>query len=210
MQNQLGENISIFRKEKGLSQEKVAEYMSVSRQAVTKWENNISRPSSDNLIKLAELFDVSVDALLGNNESDNAKIFTNITMSKAPWAFVFFSMICVITYIVASSLLNIFSFGTVICMFVVCFPMQLFMHINLSNAVNRDSFTGIAGFDERIEYNYIEVKKMLVQIDLHIGIQSSVCVFLLCAINCADLNIGWMNGLLIMVYSLNCCGQAFL
>lgn len=82
MQNQLGENIAIFRKEKGLSQEKVAEYMSVSRQAVTKWENNISRPSSDNLIKLAELFDVSVDALLGNNESDNAKIFTNITMSK--------------------------------------------------------------------------------------------------------------------------------
>ena len=51
MQNQLGENIAIFRKEKGLSQEKVAEYMSVSRQAVTKWENNISRPSSDNLIK---------------------------------------------------------------------------------------------------------------------------------------------------------------
>ena len=106
MQNQLGENIAIFRKEKGLSQEKVAEYMSVSRQAVTKWENNISRPSSDNLIKLAELFDVSVDALLGNNESDNAKIFTNITMSKAPWVFVFFSVICVITYIVASSLLK--------------------------------------------------------------------------------------------------------
>ena len=79
MQNQLGENIAIFRKEKGLSQEKVAEYMAVSRQAVTKWESNISRPSSDNLIKLAELFGVSVDVLLGNNELDNAKISTNIT-----------------------------------------------------------------------------------------------------------------------------------
>lgn len=129
MQNQLGENIAIFRKEKGLSQEKVAEYMSVSRQAVTKWENNISRPSSDNLIKLAELFDVSVDALLGNNESDNAKIFTNITMSKAPWVFVFFSVICVITYIVASSLLNIFSFGTVICMFVVFSDTVVYAHL---------------------------------------------------------------------------------
>ena len=155
MQNQLGENIAIFRKEKGLSQEKVAEYMAVSRQAVTKWESNISRPSSDNLIKLAELFGVSVDVLLGNNEIENAKISTNITMSKAPWAFVVFSMLCVVIYIAASSLLNIFSFGTVICMFVVCFPIQLFMHIYLSNAVNNDSFTGIAGFDERIEYNYI-------------------------------------------------------
>ena len=74
MQNQLGENIAIFRKEKGLSQEKVAEYMAVSRQAVTKWESNISKPSSDNLIKLAELFDVKVDVLLGNNEFDNMEV----------------------------------------------------------------------------------------------------------------------------------------
>lgn len=203
MQNQLGENIAIFRKEKGLSQEKVAEYMAVSRQAVTKWESNISRPSSDNLIKLAKLFDVSVDTLLGNKESDNAQISTNTVMSKAPAIFIVFSMVCVIAYIVASSMLSIFNFGTIICMFVVCFPIQLFIHIYLSNAVNRDSFTGIAGFDERIEYNYIEVKKMLVEIDLQIGMLSSVCVFLLCAINCADLNISWMNGLLIMLYSLN-------
>ena len=203
MQNQLGENIAIFRKEKGLSQEKVAEYMAVSRQAVTKWESNISRPSSDNLIKLAELFDVSVDTLLGNKESDNAQISTNTVMSKAPAIFIVFSMVCVIAYIVASSMLSIFNFGTIICMFVVCFPIQLFIHTYLSNAVKRDSFTGIAGFDERIEYNYIEVKKMLVEIDLQIGMLSSACVFLLCAINCADLNISWMNGLLIMLYSLN-------
>ena len=37
-ENQLGENISKFRKAKGLSQEKVAEVLEVSRQAVTKWE----------------------------------------------------------------------------------------------------------------------------------------------------------------------------
>lgn len=202
-QNQLGENIATFRKEKGLSQEKVAEYMAVSRQAVTKWESNISKPSSDNLIKLAELFNVSIDVLLGNEESDNMRIPTNITTSKAPWAFVGFSVACVIAYIVVSSLLNIFSFGTLICMFVIGFPMQLFLHIYLSNAVNKESFVWLAGFDEKIEYNYVEVKKMLVQIDLHIGMLSSVCVFLLCAINCADLNISWMNGLLIMVYVLN-------
>lgn len=202
-QNQLGENITIFRKEKGLSQEKVAEYMAVSRQAVTKWESNISKPSSDNLIKLAELFDVSIDVLLGNNESNNMSIPSNITTSKVPWTFVGFSVACIIAYIVVSSLLNIFSFGTLICMFVICFPMQLFLHIYLSNAVDKDSFTGIAGFDEKIKYNYVEVKKMLVQIDLHIGMLSFVCVFLLCAINCTDLNISWMNGLLIMVYVLN-------
>ena len=53
-QPNIGDNISRYRKEIGLSQEKIAEYMEVSRQAVTKWENNMSKPSTDNLIRLAE------------------------------------------------------------------------------------------------------------------------------------------------------------
>ena len=202
-QNQLGENITRFRKEKGLSQEKVAEYMGVSRQAVTKWESNSSKPSSDNLIKLAELFDVKVDVLLGDNEFDNMKVSSNITPSKVPWGFIGVSVACVITYIVIGSLLNLFSFGTLICMFIICFPIQLFLHIYFSNAVSKNSFTGIAGFDEKIEYNYEEVKKLLVQMDLHIGMSSSVYVFLMCALGCSQLNISWINALLLTMYILN-------
>lgn len=44
-ENQLGENIARYRKERGLSQKKMAEYMGVSRQAVTKWERNLSKPA---------------------------------------------------------------------------------------------------------------------------------------------------------------------
>lgn len=202
-QNQLGENITRFRKEKGLSQEKVAEYMGVSRQAVTKWESNSSKPSSDNLIKLAELFDVKVDVLLGNNEFDNVNLSSNTTTSKVPWVFIGVSVACVIAYIVVGSLLNIFSFGTLICMFIICFPIQMFLHIYFSNAVNNDSFTGIAGFDEKIEYNYDEVKKLLLQMDLHIGMSSSVYVFLMCVLGCRQLNISWINALLLTMYILN-------
>ena len=68
MQNQLGENISIFRKEKGLSQEKVAEYMSVSRQAVTKWENNISCPDITLLPQIAKLYGTTIDEILSPDE----------------------------------------------------------------------------------------------------------------------------------------------
>lgn len=202
-QNQLGENIARYRKEKGLSQEKVSEYMEVSRQAVTKWESSISKPSSDNLIKLAKLFGVSVDVLLGNDDNENISDNTKVTTSKAPWFLIGFSIVCFMSYIIISSALDIFSFETLICMFVICFPMQMFLHIYFYNAINNDSFTGMAGFDEKIEYNYIEVKKMLVQIDLHIGMLSTVCVFLLCTINCADFNIGWINSLLLVVYVLN-------
>ena len=70
-QQNIGDNISRYRKEIGLSQEKIAEYMEVSRQAVTKWENNMSKPSTDNLIHLAEILNVSVEDLLGNKRKEN-------------------------------------------------------------------------------------------------------------------------------------------
>ena len=38
-------------------------------------------------------------------------------------------------------------------MFVICIPIQLFLHMYLSNAVKNKSFNGIAGFDDRTEYN---------------------------------------------------------
>lgn len=64
----LGERIKICRQKIGISQEKVAELVGVSRQAVTKWEANQSAPNTENLFKLAEIFGVSVDILL---ESEN-------------------------------------------------------------------------------------------------------------------------------------------
>lgn len=60
----LGNHIKENRKRCGLSQEKLAELVGVSRQAVTKWETDQSAPSTDNLIRLAEVFDISLDRLL--------------------------------------------------------------------------------------------------------------------------------------------------
>lgn len=60
----LGERIKACRQQAGMSQEKVAELVGISRQAVTKWETNQSAPSTDNLFKLAEIFGTTVDLLL--------------------------------------------------------------------------------------------------------------------------------------------------
>ena len=57
----LGERIKEQRKNCGLSQEKVAELVGVSRQAVTKWEAEQSAPSTENLFRLAEIFGTTVD-----------------------------------------------------------------------------------------------------------------------------------------------------
>lgn len=63
-----------LRKEKGLSQEKLAEIVGVSRQAISKWELGQSYPEMDKLIILSDIFGVSIDSLIKDNElSTNIK-----------------------------------------------------------------------------------------------------------------------------------------
>lgn len=57
----IGQRISELRKDRGYSQEYVAEKLDVSRQAVSKWECDASAPDTYNLIALSELFGVSVE-----------------------------------------------------------------------------------------------------------------------------------------------------
>ena len=60
----LGETIKDHRTRCGMTQEFVAEQLGVSRQAVSKWENGTSDPSTANLLALAKLFGVSAAELL--------------------------------------------------------------------------------------------------------------------------------------------------
>ena len=59
----LGERIASLRKDAGYSQEYIAEQLDVSRQAVSKWEKDLSSPDTENLIKLAEILNTSVQFL---------------------------------------------------------------------------------------------------------------------------------------------------
>ena len=62
----LGENIKILRKQKGFSQETLAQQLNVVRQTVSKWEKGISVPDAEMLNSLSELFEVPVSTLLGS------------------------------------------------------------------------------------------------------------------------------------------------
>lgn len=60
-----GEKIQYYRKKLGLSQEELGQKLLVSRQTVSLWENGQTAPTIDNLVRLKEIFGVSVDELLG-------------------------------------------------------------------------------------------------------------------------------------------------
>src|SRR5699024_9248267 len=67
----LKENIKSLRKSKRFSQEELAIKLNVVRQTISKWEQGLSVPDAEMLIKLAEVFDTTVSTLLGKNISDS-------------------------------------------------------------------------------------------------------------------------------------------
>lgn len=64
MENTLGARIAQYRRRANMTQEQLAEYMEVSPQAVSKWENDLTCPDITALPRLAGLFQISVDTLL--------------------------------------------------------------------------------------------------------------------------------------------------
>ncbi|MBO8463159.1 MAG: helix-turn-helix transcriptional regulator, partial [Firmicutes bacterium] len=78
----------LLRKQRGWSQEELAEHLGISRQSISKWESGISIPDIDRIIKMSDLFGVSTDYLLKeqiefeeNKREDQTN--ENIKISKA-------------------------------------------------------------------------------------------------------------------------------
>ena len=60
-----GQNIRLFRKQKGMNQHELGAAMDVSAVSVSKWEREQTQPDIETLQKLADLFDTSIDELCG-------------------------------------------------------------------------------------------------------------------------------------------------
>ena len=77
----LSENIRILRCARGMSQVQLAKALGVSKQCVSNWENDNVLPSIEMLIKLADLFGVTTDYLLGR-ESNTYLDASGLTLSQ--------------------------------------------------------------------------------------------------------------------------------
>ena len=71
----IGEMISSLRKEKGMTQNDLAEKMNVTDKAVSKWERNLSCPDVNSIPKLAEILGTTVEELLNaQSKKENGKV----------------------------------------------------------------------------------------------------------------------------------------
>lgn len=69
----IGENIYNYRTEKSMSQTDLANALDVSRQSVSKWENNSAVPDLERIIKMSELFEISLDELVFGKKTETKK-----------------------------------------------------------------------------------------------------------------------------------------
>lgn len=76
------DKITYLRKQKGLSQENLADELSVSRQAVSRWEMGTAMPDASNILQLSKLFDVTTDYLL-NDDYDSDEDLPKVKKVKS-------------------------------------------------------------------------------------------------------------------------------
>lgn len=72
------EKLYLLRKSKGYTQEKLAEQLNVSRQAVTKWESGLSYPDINNLVQISNLMHVTIDYLVRVQENNTKPVKNTI------------------------------------------------------------------------------------------------------------------------------------
>lgn len=63
----IGKLLKDYREKNNLTQENVANYLNISRQAISAWENNLSRPDLETLLLLSNIYKVSLNKLIGQN-----------------------------------------------------------------------------------------------------------------------------------------------
>ncbi|MCY7056819.1 helix-turn-helix domain-containing protein [Streptococcus salivarius] len=63
---EFSERLKDLRKQAGLTQVEVAEKLGISQPAYASWERGVKKPTQENLVKIAKIFNVSLDSLLDN------------------------------------------------------------------------------------------------------------------------------------------------
>ncbi len=94
---ELGKRIAEIRKERGLTQEGLAEICSVTRQTISNWENGKSYPDLETLVLISDTFDVSLDAMLKGDR----KMVSEITKDQKHGKNIAFKLIAAIALTIA-------------------------------------------------------------------------------------------------------------
>ena len=165
----LADRILELRKQKGISQEALADQLGVSRQAISKWESEQSTPELDKIILMSDFFGVTTDYLLKGiepvkNENESGRRVGNAMSLLSPWmAWIGYITSCAFWYEYQNAFAVMDGFIWIIGSVVVIYIAKL-NHIIDKKAVDRYwmiSTPAISIFVLSLIYNAIAAPKTL-------------------------------------------------
>jgi|GEM_PF-1181841 len=159
----LGEKLSQLRKEQNQTQAQIATQLHVTRQAVSNWEQNKSTPDIETLKRLAQIFKVDLNELLGDEGvvpevQDGKKLLI--------WTLVFNLVIVISWTIVGNS-----DFHALLITFIY-FLCSLTVYVTFELALRSNDFTMVAGYSHKTKYNQRIARKVVSLIQQQIVIIS--------------------------------------
>ena len=80
---EFAERLKTLRKQVKLTQTQIAEKLNISQQAYASWERGVKKPTQENLVKIAQVLNVTVDYLVGNSDEE----FTNNKLEDIEFLF---------------------------------------------------------------------------------------------------------------------------
>ena len=200
----IGKKIADFRNEKGLSQEKLAEMLGISRQAVTKWESGKSCPDTENLIKLGGILGCSLDELCGNDFEKEKKI------NYAPGHILMLcSLLILAAYCVIGGITKTFSGEVLITLIILAIPMHCFTHLIFWGMAKSGEFSMLAGYDDSVKYDTEAMKRYVVALDMMLGIETASYLLMMAAVSVA-IPEKELYGILLIMYIISFIAGIFI
>lgn len=190
-----GNKIKILRKQNKMTQDDLAIKLHVTRQAISNWERGITIPDINMITEISNIFAMGIDEMISNETKKVEKQYDR----QATRFLYMLSIILVVTNIIISYLVyKEVKISTI-------FPVIIIMFINTTifftfgNAIKNDDYSIIAGFDRKIDYNMIALKKMLYSIENHIMISSIVFISIFIILGYIHLDQD-MGGIILLAY----------
>lgn len=121
---EIGKKIRNERKRRNVSQQELANYLNISRQAVSRWENDASSPDLNTLILIAKYFDISLEYFaekemeLDKHEVYKQKTRDDILKEITPYILVLTSILTLVALLPSKAKVPLLFFGTIIIIFI--------------------------------------------------------------------------------------------
>ena len=113
----IGKQIQIIRKENKITQQKMAEDLAVSRQAISKWESGKSIPDIENLMYISSLYSISLDSLVKDDPKVSMKVIADTGARKWHLANILFFVALLMNIVWIGYQHNVWQLGRAIAIF---------------------------------------------------------------------------------------------